>query len=1138
METRKILSLILVILMALPLVPLTPAQAATPTIQTSADPHGGYFINETWIEVKVTDTARAGSGNITVNMYKNGVIQDSIELKEVGSSGVFVAYVIFNSTNVPAGSEPQNPLVSQFLYNGTNFTVTLVEDDQITFEYIGPGGTVTVTITYKPFTAQVLLDRENVPAFGNATIYVTIHDQDYNKDPTSAESFTYELNFTLVDRLGNVYKVASTTLPVSVTETGANTAHFKGSITLHDIFDKLGYTTSGMEYYNLTQDYMANVYTWVNFTTIANNTIPFDHIEIISEDATSASVYLQRTNGLISLPSTVSLATELTIELTDADANLDTGAVDMVYVNVTITDPDFGGTPNNMIVGLEETDVNTGVFVGKVYLNYDNTEDVDTTNKVFYVNTPRAINVDYYDPSADSIVAARDVTMTDYDPVLSVEPTQALPTEQVTLTLTDMDLNDKGDDATDSFGEAIAANNELNITFANNKQGRLEVLLNGNVLFNASGDFFIFFEEVEPGVFQATFDLTWLKDPPTDGDEVVFRWVDLYSGQTASATVLISRPEISVTLDRDTYPMPKDGQFTVYVTVNNPFANTNPGIKDTIPSADITAEVILWNGTSLSAAPFVTPLGNLVETDVDTGVFVGQFTVDISSDPLPFVGATVKVTYTFSGNYYVDTATIRPSTATLTINATSFSMGDYIYITLVEPDENTDSATEEQVTLDVTGDIIGTATLTETGANTGIFEGVFRVGVDAPFDITDPYKSFQLSYYDNFTALTSVTYQRDDTAKASGMVIAHDSEFYIGTLGADVESVGPHSLVTIYVKDPDYIITWENGNNLNLAGNEIYIRSMLNDELRINTLQPAEEPATFEATIQLNYTDTPDSGNTALEVTVPDNIVFRFVDPVAADGDSRAVVKWLQVIAWDGEVSVEPQKDFYNDKEDIIIRVVDPDQNTDPNSQQQVNVTITSWRMVGGELQPVDPAGDIITLIETGDDTGVFEAPYTIDTDRFPPFFSIGDILKISYEDPIAADGSTKVTSEVMLQIGFTTPTPVSPGAPDEVSVVDITGAPATPKAGTPILLQVPVSNIDTTRSVTVDIILVAYQNGVPAGISTARITINAGESTIANVPWIPAAPGEYEVKVFFWNLAEREPLSEEPLQLTITVSE
>ena len=1134
MEVKKILSLILVILMALPLIPLTPVKAESPKIETSADPHGGYFTNETWIEVKVTDTARAGSDNVTVNMYKNGVIQDSIVLKEVGSSGVFVAYVIFNSTNV--GYVPENPLEEQFLYNGTDFSVTLAEDDEITFEYIGPGGTVTAKITYKPFKAQVLLDREYVPAFGEAKIYVTIHDQDYNKDPTKAESISYELNFTLVDKLGNVYKVASSTLTVTLNETKANSAHFKGSITLDQIFTQLGYT-GAMEYYNTTTDYMGNTYKWVNFTTIKNNTIPFDHIEIISEDDTSAKVYLQRTNGLISLPATVSLATELTIEVNDADANLDTEAKDTLYVNVTLTD--FTGTPNNMIVELTETDVDTGVFKGKVYLTYDDAEHADTADKVFYVNKTRTILVEYYDPSADDIVAARDVTMTDYDPELTVEPTQTLPTEKVTLTLTDMDLNDKGDDVADSFGQSVSRGQRLEIDFANNKQGYLEVLLNGKAVFNASTNFFIFFEEVEPGVFQATFDLTWLNETPTEGDTVVFKWVDVYTNKTAKATVTISKPEITVSLDRDVYPMPSDGQFKVYVTVNNPYANANPGLKDTIPADDLTVKIILWNKTEKdSTSPYLTALGDLVETDVDSGVFVGSFTVDITDNPktaIAFVGAVINVTY---GTYGSATATIRPSTATLTINATSFSMGDHIYITLVEPDENIDSAEEDNVDVTLDGDITGTVTLKETGANTGIFEGVFRIGVDDPFNITTPHKDFELSYYDKYTALTSVTYQRDKTVKVSGTVVSHDSEFYIGSLEGDIESVGPHSIVKIYVKDPDYIITWEKGDNLNLTDNEIFVRSSIFDELKISSLQPAEEEATFEATIQLNYTDTADTRNDNLEVTVPDNIIFRFIDPVAADGKSNVEVKWLKVIAWDGNVTVEPQKEFYNDKEDIIVKVVDPDQNVDPDRQDSVNVTITSWRVVGGELQPVDPAGFVLELIETDVDTGVFVAPYTIDSDSFKPYFEIGDKLKITYKDPTAADGKEKVTSEVMLQIGFTTATPVSPGAPDEVDVVDITGNPVTPKAGTPILLQVPVSNVDTTRSVTVDIILVAYQNGVPASISTSRITLNAGESTVANVPWLPTAPGEYEVKIFFWNLAEKTPLSEEPLQLTITVTE
>jgi hypothetical protein len=55
-------------------------------------------------------------------------------------------------------------------------------------------------------------------------------------------------------------------------------------------------------------------------------------------------------------------------------------------------------------------------------------------------------------------------------------------------------------------------------------------------------------------------------------------------------------------------------------------------------------------------------------------------------------------------------------------------------------------------------------------------------------------------------------------------------------------------------------------------------------------------------------------------------------------------------------------------------------------------------------------------------------------------------------------------------------------------------------------------------------------------GLAYGRITLGAGASGTAIVGWLPNLAGTFTAKVFFWDLANKLPLSEQPLLLTVTV--
>ncbi|MEM1619442.1 MAG: hypothetical protein QXU52_01650, partial [Fervidicoccaceae archaeon] len=520
----------------------------------------------------------------------------------------------------------------------------------------------------------------------------------------------------------------------------------------------------------------------------------------------------------------------------------------------------------------------------------------------------------------------------------------------------------------------------------------------------------------------------------------------------------------------------------------------------------------------------------LTETDVDTGVFKGTATVDLTDllgiKAYEATGAKLTAAYVYEGTTYKAEATIAPSTAELRVNATTVAMGDYIKVTVVEPDANKDSGAVDEINVTVTmGSLPKQLTLKETGKNTGVFEKTLRVGFGDLSGVKAGDK-IKFSYTDKYTAATSVTAERGAELEASVSVKSTTADVWLGTADVRLAELSPFTKVGVYLYDPDLIVDWEKG-TLTLSGvYGICLRSGI-DEVWIDTLSAVPgKPGLFNATLALNLTDVENN----LNVTVPDTIVLRYLDEVGADGKVAPILLTAKVVAYDGVVWVEPKKPFYNDKEDIVIYVRDPDANRDPNAIDKVDVRITS---------PIDPAGATVTLVETGANTGVFRAPLTllsIESGGLRPAFRVGDKLTITYTDKIGADGKEKKIS-VEIQVGYKPVLPVTPPAPADVTFVDVTGAPTAPAAGKPMLLRMPVTNADTTRSVAVDVVLlIKTPDGVPIGISYARITLGPGETALAAVGWIPPAKGTFLATAYFWDLAAKTPLSEKPLELTITV--
>jgi hypothetical protein len=783
-----------------------------------------------------------------------------------------------------------------------------------------------------------------------------------------------------------------------------------------------------------------------------------------------------------------------------------------------------------------------------VMLNWSSTPGLvnHTANDwTFLLNRPVTFTIVVKNAATGEVLNVTRVAMKTYAPKLAVTPSYVLvkeaPTKEVTVRLTDNDLNDLGNGYRDNFFGFIVKDQP--IVVSNLPQGAFEVLVNGQTAIANVTQTLFFQEELgNDGNFTLRFNLSWIKYAFKDGDVVTFKWTDYYTGKVVTYDVkIVKELPMGVSLDRNLYPLPNQGVFNITATVTDP----NPTGVD--PSLFWLA-LVRWDGLPL----------NITITSTGVSAYLNT-TGEDASNAIKFYSDTSEITkhiYTFQVNlteaaridsdfpvyswtgadvvaYYNGTmvkATIQPSTAVLSVDKTAVKVNDTITITLIDPDANLDSSLNDTVKVAIDKCCSGTLELKETGENTGVFVGKVVINFNN-FPTLNPDKlpyEIEITYMDSYTAFTTVSAPRSQTLTQKVTVTPTTAKVWLGdSEGNPVTTIGPYAKLYVYFQDPDYILN----STFKLPDTyAIVLRSTTGDQVELTELnQSDEDPTLFykEITVKkMNGTAPSDSG--ALEVVSPDTIVVRAVDPSAEpDGSAKVFLFNIAVRTWDGKVYVEPSKPFYLDGETIWIYVEDPDANANLDKRDTVTVRITSTS---------DPVGIELPLVETGVSTGVFRAPFLISKSQMAPFLSDGDKIIISYTDALSATGK-QATFTKELQFGFVTATPIKPGAPAAVKFLDIMGNEVAPKVGQPTLIQIPVSNADTTRSVTTDVIIVFYDaNNVPVGLAYGRITLGAGASGTAIVGWLPSLAGTFTAKVFFWDLANKVPLSEQPLLLTVTV--
>ncbi|MEM4609135.1 MAG: hypothetical protein QXI57_05820 [Candidatus Methanomethylicaceae archaeon] len=1077
--------LVMALVLSIAAVAIPVKAAVVGTLEVSSP----YFYKDAILQVKLYDPDLIGSENVTISYSIDGGAPKSLVLYSPLRNGEFFGY--FADSSVTTLSLANPPYGGDF--SGYFVKESLTEGNKITFTYMdsSPVGTVTASAIYKPYTAELVsIDRTEYPMFGY--IRILIRDYDYNLDPTAKDSVTATFNFYNVT--GN--NIAS--ILISGTETEVSSGVFTFEIP---------YTTN-TSIFNPTGA--------ANLTGVTSGSpIKVEY----SYDGDTVSRWIILKTFPISLMVEPSFTTygDLVIRISDPNLNLkswEKETISQYFANTNIT-VKIGNDIEKFDANVKETDVNTGVFEYKVPVVIGTANPTDGKLQVEVGQTKAEVK--YY--FNGSLKAETISTLSTTPASITSDKDMYKADAKVKLTLTAPDLND--DTVNINFFQiSIPGGNatiqDINATMGEQTVGKLTIKVNGLLARGKDPQTLIFIETGEnTGVFTASLDLSKIYNNANEtlknGDIVDVSYYDCINKVTTSVRFTIGVAAASISLDRDTYPLPYEGNVKVYITVKDSEANKSP---TTIESG--TAYLDVYNYTGGLVKSNSVPL---TETGPDTGIFSGSIVLDNTTvvntnDPALINGWIIaKYVDPASGKNITYTARFVATDASISVDKTSVKAGDKLEITVIDPDRNIDSKTKDSVTVNVEIDGITPPqpiTLTETDVNTGVFKATITIG--SGDYIVRPGKTIKFTYSDKTPSyITPATGYVTVTRTTSVKFATHT-----GTLSIDKTEYGLGSTMTVTLIDPDL-----NTDITSIQSINVTLRVPGYPDTPIKLTEENVSSSVFTGSYTWSATDTGLIGKTF-------QIIYR--DDADATGKVAFAIVTGTIKSWDAEISFD--KAYYNIGDMIEITVKDPDANRDPSIIEQITVQVMSTS---------DPIGQTITCVETGANTGIFKGRIQIvsayETGKL--YVKIGDTITVQYKDDLPADyaitGKSKTfTATAIVGVPIERPVPASA----QKFVDPVTGAEkVSGKVGETIMLQASVKNVDVVDRPFTAIFKVKDAAGVTIFISWITGTLAPGQELSPAVSWTPGMAGSYTIEVLvIKSIAEPTPFSD-TISKTFTVT-
>jgi hypothetical protein len=481
----------------------------------------------------------------------------------------------------------------------------------------------------------------------------------------------------------------------------------------------------------------------------------------------------------------------------------------------------------------------------------------------------------------------------------------------------------------------------------------------------------------------------------------------------------------SISLDADTY----EADDMATITITDPDLNQDSSIRDTYENSSTTFKMTVTGSDGTTHQPFATKPMTVIETTVDSGVFVGTFKVP------DYNGQDIELTYYEAkdngGNTVelYDVATVSSNSGTIALDRSVYPVPWATYDLRTGDDNKKNQSEAGNVTLtltvedaDFTSDTLTTASTTAAGTiqvmlvegsstSTCFTAGSTRAAASSSNSIEElgPLTEIEMgtSVYEveftldevqqcgpNMRTVTSgdiiqVSYT-DASNDAGSSVTVYDSstfEMRTGSLSVDKDVYVLGSDMVVTLTDPDLnvdagsidsyamsLIEWDSDADSSELLNGT--NNFTNNPSKIQ--ETGEDTGVFQTVVTLPTSclyGGDSTANTCTTIDYGETVTLTYVDvgisgETSTEDDTSDREAYFSISNF-GAI-VELNKAVYNWTELVLITITAPDHNVNSASEEQIGttdlpiqVTSRAGKMCSGSTYFAD---------ESGPDTGVFEA--------------------------------------------------------------------------------------------------------------------------------------------------------------------
>ena len=834
------------------------------------------------------------------------------------------------------------------------------------------------------------------------------------------------------------------------------------------------------------------------------------------------------------------------------------------------------GVQNNAIYRalLEETSSDSGVFEGTIkyaMLNQKNVVQDETYEGATSVDDELAIILNGH-PDADTpeVTYGGDHVRPDaltHTGEVSFDAATYNVADDVTVILVDPDLNIDADGIDIYTVNATVGDKTelLSLTISDSCTiGEFETLSMRETADNS-------------GTFEGIFEVPKTCNGTTTGEDISATYYDFRDSSGSenewgdSAT--IGADTGSVSFDRTVYPVPaaadaskgiETTEVIVYVSIDDADFDVS---SDSVNSIEMELVTIEIDGI------LIYTLGGIDETSTDSGIFedsvkIGTSMTEIlnadqlAKTPQPTPrdvpveqGSIITVTYEdptdASGNMnsVSDSATFDLRNAVLQSDKSTYVIGQDALLTLIEPDLNLDSASQETIdldriewdsdadTVDLTAPEFGAvpANLRETDLNTGIFQVVITIPEDINKNNLERGEDITLTYMDwGPSGADSVG---DDDREVE---LSIETSNFGATLELDQNIYTWTDKVFITVVASDYNFDSNVIDEIGDEGDgEITVRIRSNDIPEYNLAETGPDTGVFTGELTLVGTELEAGDNIDVQArpTGGDGPTDGIITADNGDGlsvsfeysDSESPLVASALIRWNvGEV--QWLEASYAATGSGIVRVIDPDMNLNPDAVDNLDVVAYSETFLGGIT---------LTVTETQEASGIFEGTVEFDPDEASQGHRLqvteGDIITAEYDDFTLPDNDDLTITATTL-IGSIVP-PLERAPASNPSIVDaFDNALASVSVDQQVQITADLTSGQDRDQDFAYLVQIQNEDGVTVALSWITGTLGAGATFSPSQSWTPSETGSYTATIFVWESVSNPTALSPQLSITIDV--